>query len=252
MAEQPVRASISVTPDEAPAHRRSSGSGRKPRAPEGGDGGAGGGGTSWLGLALAALGLVGLAVAAWFIYGQQELLRAKAAALESANQRILVLEDRLQVTDEALSETGQRSTEQISFWESEIRKLWAVVNERNMNLIRENTAGVGRLDKSVKDLDASLRGVQATLGRHESAFARQEQIVDQITNLDVQMQQVQRAVRDVIDSANAAQQSVAALNAGLVNRVNETEQAVRAFDAYRVQTNNRIADIERRMGTMPP
>jgi chromosome segregation ATPase len=255
MAEQPARTSISVTPDEAPARRRPSGSGRKPRAPEGGDGGrsaSGGGRGGGLGLGLAVLGLVGLAVAGWFLYDQHELLRAKAIALESAHQRILVLEERLQVTDEALTETGQRSTEQITFWESEIRKLWAVVNERNLNQIRGNTAGIERLDTSVKNLEATLRNVQATVGRHESAFARQEQMVDQITNLDVQMQQAQRAVRDVVDRANAAQQSVAALNSGLANRVNETEQAVRAFDAYRVQTNNRIADIERRMGVMAP
>ena len=48
-----------------------------------------------------------------------------------AQNRIAVLEDRLRITDEAMTNTGQNTNEQIGFWETEIRKLWAITNERN-------------------------------------------------------------------------------------------------------------------------
>ncbi|MBX3705173.1 MAG: hypothetical protein KF911_00970 [Pseudomonadales bacterium] len=247
MAEQTPRPSISANPDEAAGRRRPAG-GRKGRSTEGETANGPGRGP---GFVLVALALIGVAVAGGFIYLQQQALVQAGVDLEAARQRILALEERLNMTDEALSETGQKSSEQISFWESEIRKLWAVVNERNMNLIKENAAAVDKVGKSAASLEAAVREMRATLGRHESAFARQEQMVDQITNLDVQMQQVQRAVRDVVDRANAAQQSVAGLNAGLTRRVTETEEAIKAFDAYRLQTNARIVDLERRLAAAP-
>ena len=43
---------------------------------------------------------------------------------------------------------------------------------------------------------------------------------------------------------------MASLNAGLTGRVTENEQAVAAIDAYRVQVNNRLANIERRLESL--
>jgi len=244
---------ISAIPDDGGARRRpaSGGGGGRRRGGGGGDAEPTPGSTSLGTMLMFGVLLAGLLVAGWFIYSQHQLLQSEMAALESARDRLVVLEDRLEVTHETLSETGQKSSEQLSFWESETRKLWAVVNERNLNMIKENAAAIARLEKSMTTLDGTVREIRASVGRHESAFARQEQMVDQITNLDVQLQQVQRAMRDVVDSNNAAQQSVSALNTGLSRRVTENEEAVKAFDAYRLQVNSRIADLERRLSAPP-
>ena len=42
-------------------------------------------------------------------------------------------EERLSATDNAMMQEGQDTKEQIGFWQDEIRKLWAVSNERNKN-----------------------------------------------------------------------------------------------------------------------
>ncbi|MEQ9004881.1 MAG: hypothetical protein RIE74_15080, partial [Pseudomonadales bacterium] len=90
----------------------------------------------------------------------------------------------------------------------------------------------------------------STLGRHESAFARQQDVIDKITSMEVQLQQIVRSQRDLVDRANAAQQSVASLQSGLANRVKENEDAVKAIDAYRLQLNSRLADLERRISNL--
>jgi methyl-accepting chemotaxis protein len=252
MSDQPVRASISTDPNEAPGGRRPGGG----RRPPGGDRGAeseppaGGGGPGGPGYALFAVSIVGLLVAGWFIFSQQRALAAGEAELEAARTRILALEERLNMTDQALNQSGEKTGEKIDFWESEIRKLWDG-NKRNAESIKVNAGAIEKANSQLSELDGAVAEMTAGFGRHESAFARQEQMVDQLTSIGAQQEQLQRALRDAIDKANAAQQSVAGLNAGLAKRVTETEQAVEAFDAYRLQTNARLADIERRIGAPP-
>ncbi len=243
MAERPGKSSISASPDDVSGRRRTAQGGRR-RTPKDRDGRMIG-----LNLMLAVL-VAGLVVAGWFIANQHQLLVEEALALEDAKGRIAVLEDRLRVTDEALTETGQTTNEQINFWESEIRKLWGVTNDRNKKWIKENEAALAKLSKSMTALELADKEVKGTLGRHESAFAQQQSMIDQLTSIEIQMQQVLRSQRDLVDKVNSAQQSVAGLQSGLTNRVRENEQAVAAIDAYRQQLNSRLADIERKLSNL--
>ncbi|MEZ5558834.1 MAG: hypothetical protein R3E86_09890 [Pseudomonadales bacterium] len=243
MAERPVRSSISASPEDSSGRRRTGGASRR-RAP-------GEPGPRMVGInAILAVLVTGLVVAGWFIASQHQQLTASNQALEDARARLAVLEDRTRVTDEALTETGQTTSEQINFWESEIRKLWAVSNERNKKWIEDNQKAIAGLKKSLTALEGATAEIKGTLGRHESAFAQQQTIVDQITSIELQMQQMVRSQRDMVDKVNASQQSVASLQSGLANRVKENEQAVAAIDAYRLQLNSRLADIERRLNSL--
>jgi chromosome segregation ATPase len=245
MSDRNGRSAISTSPDEFASRRRASAGGSRRRG-----GGDGGGSSRLMGNLLLAILVAGLMVAGWFIAEQYQSLQAEAEALADARARIDVLEDRLRVTDEALTETGATTNEQINFWESEIRKLWAVSNDRNKQWIEDNQKSISALQQSLTGLEATTRDIRGTLGRHESAFARQQEVVDQLTAMEVQLQQIVRSQRDLVDRVNAASQSVASLNSGLANRVKETEEAVAAIDAYRLQLNSRLADLERRVNSL--
>jgi hypothetical protein len=52
------------------------------------------------------------------------------------------------------------------------------------------------------------------------------------------------------DQLNVARQGFASLESGLQRRVANNEEAVEAIDAYRVQLNNRLNDVRRRMETL--
>ena len=191
--------------------------------------------------------VAGLVMAGWFIANQHQIIVEDQRTLATAEGRIKVLEDRLRVTDEAMTDVGQNTQEQLGFWESEIRKLWAVSNERNRKWIKDNEAALEKLTNSVNGLSSSNRELASAVGRHESAFKQQQDIIDQLTSIELQMQQVFATQRDLVDRVNATSQSVSSLNAGLANRVTDNEQAVASMDAYRVQTNSRLAEIERRL-----
>jgi hypothetical protein len=243
MADKPQAKSISTSPDDAGGYRRG---GKGPRRRS-----ASSGGPRLIGMNLILAVLVaGLVVAGWFIANQHQLLVEEQQALASAEDRLVVLEDRLRVTDEVMTESGQDTEEKIGFWETEIRKLWAVTNERNRKWIKDNEANVAKARKSLSNLEASNRDLSSTVGRHDTAFAQQSKIIDQLASVDLQLQQIVSAQRDLVDKVNASQQTVASLQSGLAGRVKENEQAVAAIDAYRLQLNTRLADIERRLNSL--
>ena len=157
------------------------------------------------------------------------------------------LETRLRVTDETMTEAGQDTTEQIGFWESEIRKLWDVSNKRNKDWIEANQATLKKQTQTLAGIDSTLRGLKASVSQHESAFKQQQDIVDQLTGIELRLSQLIDQQRDLNDKANLASQTAASLKASLEGRVKENEQAIAAIDAYRLQINGRVADLQRRI-----
>ena len=122
------------------------------------------------------------------MFGQQEKLLEDRKRLDQANQRLVVLEERLAATDNAMMQEGQDTKEQIGFWQDEIRKLWAVANERNKKWIKDNEVKINKIDASIDGVIASNRNIQAAVDRHESAFDQQQGIIDQLTSLELQLQ----------------------------------------------------------------
>jgi ribosome-binding protein aMBF1 (putative translation factor) len=230
---------ISTSPDEAGGYRRG---GARKRAP-----GASGAG-SMIGFNLAIVAMVaGLVVVGWFIAGQHQELQASARALAAADKRLATLEDRSRLTDQTLSDSGQDTQQQIGFWESEIRKLWAVSNDRNKKWIEDNRKQVKAQADALASVQSTQRDLKSSISRAEDAATRQQGLEDQLTGLNMQMRQLLDTQRDLVDQVNAARQTVASLQAGLAGRVGENEQAVAAIDAYRLQVNSRLAAIERRL-----
>jgi hypothetical protein len=243
MADKPKANSISTSPDDASGYRRG-GKGTRRRAPP-----SGGARLIGVNLILAVL-VAGLVGAGWFIANQHQLLIEQQRELDTADGRIAVLEDRLRVTDEAMTVSGQDTQEKIGYWESEIRKLWAISNKRNLTWIKDNETNLNKVRKSVDDLQSSSRGLISSVGRHETAFSQQSAIIDQLASVDLQLAQMVNAQRDLVDRVNASQQTIAGLQSGLENRVKDNEQAVAAIDAYRLQLNTRLATLERRLNNL--
>ena len=255
MGERPSRTAIPVSPEDSAGYRRGSKSPKPGNAGTGGGrrrpGGSGGGGQRMIGINLLLAVLVaGLVVAGWFIANQHEQLVSDKKALAEASDRIGLLEDRLRMTDENLSETGQDTKSQINFWESEIRKLWAVINDRHKKSIEDNKTGIEKLGKDLQGLQAANRELTNSVGRHDTMFKQQQAILDQLTGLELSIQQMASTQRDIVDRVNTTSQTVAGLQTGLVNRVAENEQAVAAIDAYRMQINSRLGHIERRLDSL--
>ena len=192
---------------------------------------------------LFAIPLVGLVAAGWFIFSQQEQLEGAQQTLRYAERRIGVLEDRLRLTDEQLTESGTQTNETLTFWESEIRKLWDMGNKRNRGWIETNRENLRKLTSTVAGAESSLKTLQGTVATLNASVGRQQEIADRVSAADMQVQRLVRQQRDLVDKVNAASQITAGLKAGLEKRVQENEEAIRAFDAQRSKLNADLIDL---------
>ena len=87
-----------------------------------------------------------------------------------------------------MRQEGQDTKQQINLWESEIRKLWAIANERNRDWIKENQSRLKTVSATLNGIRASNRDLKAATGRHEAALKVQQQVIDQVTSLELQLQ----------------------------------------------------------------
>ena len=211
-------------------------------------GGGGGRGSSVLvSVALVAV-LIAVIGGGYFIVTQHEELRSAKSTLEQASRRIGALEERLRLTDESLSASEEGTNEQISFWESEIRKLWDVSNKRNKGWIEDNQAALAGMEKSLAAALSDMDSVKSAVSRHDAAISRQQDIADRLTAIDLQMNRLVAGNRDLVDKTNIAAQ----LSARLEQRVAKNEEAVAATDRWRASTNTRILNLESGRRSPPP
>ena len=196
--------------------------------------------------------LLGLAAAGWFLFVQQEELGEERVRLDQANQRLVVLEERLSATDNAMMQEGQDTKEQIGFWQDEIRKLWAVSNERNKKWIKDNERSINKITASIDGVVASTRNIQAAVDRHESAFEQQQGIIDQLASLELQLQQIVRSQRDLVDKVNKVNASFSQIRGDLSGKVNDNVEAIESIDAYRLTLNTKVRELELRLNQLSP
>ncbi|MFP6852262.1 MAG: hypothetical protein VB939_03510 [Pseudomonadales bacterium] len=184
-----------------------------------------------------------IGVGGWFVY---DVFEATEDELEKARARITQLEERVQITDEAVTETGASASEQINLWESEIRRL-EQQRKRNRSAIEENQAAFERRTKTVSAIETSIRGLKAQVSRHEGSFSQQQEVIDQLNTLQENIEQLFNQQRDLVDKVNVTSVTTSGLRSNLETRVKENEEAITAIDAHRREVNARLADLKRRL-----
>jgi predicted nucleic acid-binding Zn-ribbon protein len=197
-------------------------------------------------LILAALA-IGLATAGWFIASQHQALTVARDELMRSEKRIALLEERLQVTDQTMSEADKEVTTQLGAWQDEVRKLWDVTNRRNKTWIEENRAKIKEQGETLKGVDTTLKELKASVARHDSTLTQLAAIAEQLTDVESQLTRLTTQQRQLTDQLNATRQTVAGLESGLARRVADAEKAVQTFDSYRLQLNSRIIDLQTRV-----
>lgn len=187
--------------------------------------------------------VIGFVAAGWFITHQQNQLDANERALAGAGERLQVLEERLRLTDAAMTESGADTNQQINLWESEIRKLWDVSNKRNKDWIQGNQKAIRDHASTLASAQSALNGLKSAVDRHETALGRQDEVLDRLASIDGQVRQLVRQQQDLVDKVNAARQVAASLKATLEPKVRENADALTANDEHRRQLNRRLREL---------
>lgn len=241
--------------DSSPTGRNTagaSGDSRPPRKKAKGGGGPAlpGGQGPWMAVSLALLALV-LVTGAYFYREINRLQGRLDNRLEESTQKLGNLESQLSATDESLSQSANTIEDRLQFHMDEIRKLWDVSNKRNKDWIQENQkdirslkGSVGKTEKTLSQLDSQLAGLRQQLKTAGDARSRMQ------TRLDLVVETVQQLEDDLA----AQRKSLRALEGmqkewqGMQKRMTDIEQAIDAFDTWRREVNNRLAQLEAGQG----
>jgi chromosome segregation ATPase len=230
---------IAANPNEVAGYRRAGG---KPRGESTRGSGMG------MNLLVAVL-LVGLAAAGWFIVTQHLELTKAEATLAEADHRLAILEERSQATDQVMSQSGTEVQSKLGQWETEIRKLWDVAKQEKQS-IAENEGKLKAQDGAINGIQTSLKDLNSSSARHEQALAQQTAIAQQLASIDQQVRQLVSQQRQLTDQVNAARQSISGLETGLTRRVVNNEKDIETINAYRLQLNSRLVELQTRIDAL--
>lgn len=190
-----------------------------------------------------ALLIAGLTACGWFIVAQNEALAAVRSGIESVEQRLGRIEDRLQLTGDALSETESKTQQQLDFWESEIRKLWDVSNKRNRDWIQDNQKAIAALQTAQSGQRRTLDELSAKATQLTRGLEAQEQMLTQLTQIDSRLGEMVSRQRTLTDRVNTLTQQ----QSGMERRLKESEEATASMDAFRRDFIGRVARLQDRL-----
>ena len=231
------------------------GSGRL-KKPSGSSGnGSKGGGVLWLWLLLVVVA-VG-AGAGWYV--QNERMSALQVQLQEteewARQSKLALarfEGDLSETGESLQERGSSLEDQIAAQgerldtaDSEIRKLWAIANERNKGRLDEHEQRLAGLDKQLAESGKNVTDLEATLAQARSSLQGDVQQLDQ--RLTDEVSALERASQENASQLETVQEQLAGVDEQVDRRLQRFQREQKlTLDGL----DGRIAALEQEVDAM--
>ncbi len=206
-----------------------------PARPSGGaKGGSGGGRGSSALLWLLVVVVAAAAGAGW--YTQEQRVQALESQLEEADywarQSKLALarfEGELSETGENLQERGESLEDKIAAQEkrldtadSEIRKLWAVANERNKKRLDEHQERLAALESGLAENDKAIGAVQASVEQARQSLSSDIAALKNQTETSVAA--LQDANRQATEQLTRLSQQLADVDQVIENRIRRFEQ----------------------------
>ncbi|BFM06405.1 hypothetical protein [Halioxenophilus aromaticivorans] len=192
------------------------------------------------------IALVGVGAGGFAVWKIQALTQE----LTGADDRIAALEKRLTLSDDESSQSVtvlqanlKQAVKDIGTNESEIRKLWDTRNV-NRKAIAQNDDGLkaaqAELEKSVASVQKALSDQYAGLaGSVKELEASSGSLERQVANLRTQLAEL-----------DGVAQKLAAVDQ-LSGRVRSNEEAIEAIDAYRLNINRQLVELQQKLSPGP-
>jgi len=190
-----------------------------------------------------------LLAAGWVIFEQHKRIVQSEAELADASSRIGTLEDRMRRTEQLISASDEdlRAENEENF--GQIDLLWGNYR-KHRDAIRALEAKDKTFQTAVSRAEGSIKSVQGKVSALETAVAGQRDVATRVTQLDIQLQDSIKQMRNVVDRANSAYQMASRLQASLGADVAKLKSDVTAIDAHRAQVNGQIAELQRNVNDL--
>jgi chromosome segregation ATPase len=249
---------FSIVPerDELVTHRKkkrgnsmSSGIGSQRNEPAGSSGGV-----KFL-LSVLTVGLLATAGGAYYFY--QQGLQTQLS-LDRSNDRIVQLENRLNLVDEAAEQSSMGLLERVDFNFSEIDKLWAA-----RNVLRSDVGGInatlGNQAENITEIETVVANQASMINQQAANLDQNQQIIDTIRNqinslnssvAGLNNLNINQQLTSITADLDTLKSSMALEDSGLADRVNINEQDIESINLYRLSLNQTINSIQQSLNEL--
>ncbi len=201
------------------------------------------------------LGLCASGGGAYYFYEQG--LQTQTT-LDRSNDRIVQLENRLNLVDEAAERSSMGLLERVDFNFSEIDKLWAARNALRADFVGINLAVEGQVE-NLTQIETVVANQAGMINQQSANLDQNEQLIETIRN---QLNGLNNSVSG-LNNLNISQQltsitgdldtlksSMALEDSGLGNRVNINEQDIESINLYRLSLNQTLNSIQQSLNEL--
>lgn len=163
-----------------------------------------------------------LALAIW----QNFETKANKESLDSIHQRLIVIEEQINIADEINNDSLTDISASIQFLDKEVRKLWDLSNKRNKVNISKLTETTNNINGSIENIENSLKDVSKKIESNQLDIVNTSKDLSSLLKANAQIKDLEIALR------------------ALETQMILMDDSVRALNNYKTQLNQTISEIQ--------
>ena len=147
-------------------------------------------------------------------------------SLDSINERLIVIEEQINIADEINNDSLTDISASIQFLDKEVRKLWDLSNKRNKVNIIKLTETTNKINGSIKDIEISIKEASKKIESNKEDIVRTSKDLSDLLNTNSEINDLEIALR------------------ALETQMILMDDSVRALNNYKTQLNQTISEIQ--------
>ena len=152
--------------------------------------------------------------------------KSNKETLNSINERLIVIEEQINIADEINNDSLTDISASIQFLDKEVRKLWDLSNKRNKVNITKLTETTNKINGSIKNIEISIKEASKKIESNKEDIVSTSKDLSDLLNTNSKINDLEIALRS------------------LETQMILMDDSVRALNNYKTQLNQTISEIQ--------
>ena len=152
--------------------------------------------------------------------------KSNKETLNSINERLIVIEEQINIADEINNDSLTDISASIQFLDKEVRKLWDLSNKRNKVNITKLTETTNKINSSIKNIEISIKEASKKIESNKQDIVSTSKDLSDLLNTNSKINDLEIALR------------------ALETQMILMDDSVRALNNYKTQLNQTISEIQ--------
>ena len=152
--------------------------------------------------------------------------KSNKESLDSINERLIVIEEQINIADEINNDSLTDISASIQFLDKEVRKLWDLSNKRNKVNIIKLTETTNKINGSIKNIEISIKEASKKIESNKEDILSTSKDLSDLLKTNSEINDLEIALR------------------ALETQMILMDDSVRALNNYKTQLNQTISEIQ--------